>query len=155
MFVSTYLSDVLRDFRVHTNLDLCEGVDLRTASPGLLFSGYNIVRNSTRLEVCLKVRISNSNARKKQVIKRLQVHGLDNQMIWYDMIWYDMITPKYKAKMYVQNHSFCTTRYASTQKHLGCYFSMTEGNLLVIAGTWPNNNIFYANLRVDISTGVS
>ena len=64
MFVSTYLSDVLRDFRVHTNLDLCEGVDLRTASPGLLLSGYNIVRNSTRLEVCLKVRISNSNARK-------------------------------------------------------------------------------------------
>ena len=71
MFVSTYLSDVVGDFRVYTNLGLCEVVNLLIASTGLLFSGYNIVRNSTSFEVCLEIWRPRSN-------NRLQAQGLDN-----------------------------------------------------------------------------
>ena len=62
MFVFTDLLDVVYDFLVHKNLDLCEVVNICTIIPGWLFLGYNIVRNSTMFKVYLKVHIPKSNA---------------------------------------------------------------------------------------------
>jgi len=81
MLISTDLWDAVRNIPVPLNVSLYEVVNLRSASSGWLYSGYNIVRNSTSFEVFLKIQIPKSN-------NRLQAPDPDNYNDMIHIKWY-------------------------------------------------------------------